>query len=163
MQALVDIINEDTSGLQGPTKEQEAVAEKLRKGETLTAEEQAIADQTSPLDMANHNRTIATYVLAMIQRLQRDEMKDYIASQVANGETPCAPLGIQDLIGYQEMVNAIKNDPSLKVRVAAVEALQYVIEPEDKAVVEPVLLEAQKSTNEDLKAVATDALAKFAA
>lgn len=163
MQALVNIINEDTSKLQGPTKEQNAIAEKMAKGETLTAEEQALADQISPLDMANHNRTIAIYTLAMIQKLQREEMNDYIANQIANGEQPCTALTAQDLIGYQDMVNVIKNDPSLKVRIAAIEGLQHIVEPQDKEMVEPVLVEAQKSSNEDIKAAATEALAKFAA
>lgn len=163
MQSLVDIINEDTKGLQGPTKEQQAVAEKLNKGETLTAQEQAIADETSPLDMANHNRTIAVYVLAMLQKLQRDELKDYIANQVAQGEQPLEPLAIQDLIGYNDMVNVIKNDPSLKVRVAALEALQHIVEPQDKATVEPILQEAKKSSIPDMTAIADDTLAKLAA
>lgn len=163
MQALVEVINEDTSKLQGPTKEQNAVAEKMAKGQTLTAEEQAIADQISPLDMANHNRTIALYTLAMIQKLQREEMNDYIASQIANGEQPCEALTAQDLIGYEDMVNVIKNDPSLKVRIAAIEGLQHIVEPQDKQIVEPVLIEAQKSSNADIKAAATEALTKFAA
>ena len=162
MQSLVDIINEDTSKLQGPTKEQIAVAEKMAKGETLTAEEQALAEQISPLDMANHNRTIALYTLAMIQKLQREELNQYIANQVSNGEQPCAPLAAQDLIGYQDMVNVIKNDPSLKVRIAAIEGLGHILEPNDKATVEPILIEAQKSSNEDIKQAATDALAKLA-
>ncbi|MBR5305177.1 MAG: HEAT repeat domain-containing protein [Candidatus Gastranaerophilales bacterium] len=162
MQSLVDIINEDTSKLQGPTKEQIAVAEKMAKGETLTAEEQALAEQISPLDMANHNRTIALYTLAMIQKLQREELNQYIANQVSNGEQPCAPLAAQDLIGYPDMVNVIKNDPSLKVRIAAIEGLGHILEPNDKATVEPVLIEAQKSSNEDIKQAATDALAKLA-
>ena len=40
MQALVSVINEDTTGLQGPTAEQIAVAEKINKGEQLTKEEE---------------------------------------------------------------------------------------------------------------------------
>ena len=167
MQSLVGIIQEDTSKLAGPTKEQNAVAEKIAKGETLTPEEQALAEQISPLDMANHNRTIALYTLAMIQKLQRDELNQYIANQVANGEQPCTPLSVQDLIGYEanqaNIFDVIKNDPSLKVRIAAIEGLGHILEPNDKAIVEPILVEAQKSSNEDIKAAATDALAKFAA
>jgi len=41
MQSLINVINEDTTALAGPTQEQIAVAEKINKGEQLTPEEDA--------------------------------------------------------------------------------------------------------------------------
>ncbi|MBQ4647229.1 MAG: hypothetical protein IJB79_07760 [Candidatus Gastranaerophilales bacterium] len=164
MQALVDIINEDTTGLEGPTAEQKAVSEKIMKGEQLTAQEEAIAQQqTSPLEIANHNRAISIYTLAMIQKLQREELNQYIETQKANGQEPIAPLNIQDLIGYNEMVNVIKTEADDNVKLAAIEGLGHIVEPQDQASVEALLNEAQKSSNPDIQNAATDALAKFAA
>ena len=163
MQGLVDIINENTTALQGPTPEQIAVAEKIAKGEQLTPEEDALAEQLSPRDAANKNRIFALYTLAMIQKLQRDELNQYIEAQKANGQETIAPLNVQDLVGYNDVVNVIKNDARPEVKVAAIQALQHVVEPQDKATVEAVLAEAQNSSDEGVKQAATEAMAKFAA
>ena len=163
MQGLVDIINEDTTGLQGPTAEQIAVAEKIAKGEQLTPAEDALAEQLSPRDAANKNRIFALYTLAMIQKLQRDELNQYIESQKANGQETIAPLNVQDLVGYGDVVNVIKNDARPEVKVAAIQALQHVVEPQDKATVEAVLADAQNSQDEAVKSAAAEAMAKFAA
>ncbi|MBR3604936.1 MAG: HEAT repeat domain-containing protein [Candidatus Gastranaerophilales bacterium] len=163
MQALVSVINEDTTGLQGPTAEQIAVAEKINKGEQLTPEEDALAEQLSPRDMANKNRIFALYTLAMIQKLQRDELNQYIEAQKANGQEPIAPLNVQDLVGYENVINVIQNDARPEVKVAAIQALQHVVEPQDKATVEPILTQAQASNDEGVKAAAAEAMTKFAA
>lgn len=163
MQSLVDIVNEDTTALEGPNEQQVAVSEKIAKGEQLTPEENAIAEQLSPRDMANKNRIFALYTLAMIQKLQRDELNQYIESQKANGQEPIAPLNVQDLVGYDDMVNVIKNDVRPEVKVAGIQALEHILEPQDKEAVEPILAEAQKSDDEAVNSAAAQALAKFAA
>ncbi|MBQ7287475.1 MAG: hypothetical protein IJW73_06930 [Candidatus Gastranaerophilales bacterium] len=163
MQGLVDIINEDTTGLQGPTPEQIAVAEKIAKGAQLTPEEDALAEQLSPRDAANKNRIFALYTLAMIQKLQRDELNQYIEAQKANGQEAIAPLNVQDLVGYNDVVNVIKNDARPEVKVAAIQALQHVVEPQDKATIEAVLADAQNSQDEAVKTAAAEAMAKFQA
>ena len=94
MQTLVDVISEDTSGLQGPTDEQIAVAEKVAKGEQLTPEEDKLSEELSPRDAANQNRMFALYTLAMLQKSQRDEVDEYIESQKANGQETIQPLKI---------------------------------------------------------------------
>ena len=164
MQSLVDIIKEDTSNLPGPTAEQQKVMDKIQKGEKLTAEEQAIAEQqSSPQEVANHNKTIAIYTLAMIQKLQREELNQYIESQKANGQQAIAPLNINDLIGYNEMADIAQNSKDENLKLAAIEALGHVVEPQDKTMIEPILTEAQKSQNENVKNAANEAMAKFAA
>ena len=163
MQTLVDVINEDTTGLQGPTPEQTAVAEKIAKGEKLTPEEDALAEQLSPRDTANKNRIFALYTLAMIQKLQRDELNQYIESQKASGQETIAPLNVQDLVGYNDVINVIQNDARPEVKVAAIQALEHVVEPQDKATVEPILTQAQNSSDEAVKSAASEAMMKFAA
>ena len=161
MKSLVNIINEDTSALEGPTDQQIAIAEKIAKGEQLTPEENALSEQLSPRDKANKNRIFALYTLAMIQKLQRDELNQYIETQKANGEQPIEPLPIDQLIGYNDIVNVINNDPRPEVKVAAIQALQHVANPEDKATVEKVLAESLKSNDEAVKSAANEALSKF--
>jgi len=161
MQGLINVINEDTSKLEGPSAKQVEIAEKIAKGETLTPEENALSDQLSPRDAANKNRIFALYTLAMIQKLQRDELDQYIEAQKANGEATINPLKMQDLIGYNDVVNVINNDSRPEVKVAAIQALQYVANPEDKAAVEQVLAESLKSNDEAIKSAATEAMQKF--
>ena len=163
MKSLVNIINEDTSALEGPTDQQIAIAEKIAKGEQLTPEENALSEQLSPRDKANKNRIFALYTLAMIQKLQRDELNQYIETQKANGEQPIEPLPIDQLIGYNDIVNVINNDPRPEVKVAAIQALQYVAEPQDKASIEAVLKDSLNSQDEAVKSAATETMAKFAA
>ena len=99
----------------------------------------------------------------MIQKLQRDELNQYIETQKANGQEAIAPLNVQDLIGYNDIVNVIKNDARPEVKVAAIQALDHVVEPQDKAAVEAVLADSINSQDEAIKAAATEVLAKFAA
>lgn len=162
MQSLVNIINEDTSKLAGPNEAQIAVSDKISRGVQLTPEEDAIAEQLSPRDMANKNRIFALYTLAMIQKLQREELNQYIETQKANGQETIEPLKVQDLVGYNDIVNVIKNDRP-ELQVAAIQALQHVVEPQDKATVETVLADALKSNEESVKSAANEAMMKFQA
>ena len=161
MNSLVNIINEDTSALQGPTEEQIRIAKKIANNEQLTPQEDALAEQLSPKDKANKNRIFALYTLAMIQKLQRDEVNQYIESQIANGETPIAPLQLSDLIGYDSVANVIQNDSRPEVKVAAIQALQHVATNEDKATVQALLSTALTSNNAEVKAAAEELMAKF--
>ena len=161
MQGLIDIIKEDTSSLEGPSKKQVELAEKSAKGKKLTAEETEILNQLSPRDAANANRVIALYTLAMIQKMQRDELTQYIETQKKNGEQPINQLKMEELLGYNDIVNIINNDPRPEVKVAAIQALQHVANPEDKATVEKVLAESLKSNDEAVKSAANEALSKF--
>ena len=161
MQGLIDIIKEDTSSLEGPSKKQVELAEKSAKGEKLTTQETEMLNQLSPRDAANANRVIALYTLAMIQKMQRDELAQYIETQKKNGEQPINQLKMEELLGYNDIVNIIKNDSRPEVKVAAIQALQYIANPEDKATVEKVLAESLKSNDEAIKSAANEAMSKF--
>ena len=163
MQALVDIIGEDTSKLQGPTKQQIAIAEKVAKGVKLTPEEDKISEELSPRDAANQNRMFALYTLAMLQKFQRDEVDQYIATQKQNGQEAIDPLKLQDVYGYDGVVNVIKNDPRSEVKVAAIQSLRHVARPEDQATVKSVLADALKSKDEEVKTVAKETINAIAA
>ena len=161
MNGLINIINEDTTGLEGPTDKQIEIAEKITKGEKLTPEEDALSEQLSPRDKANKNRIFALYTLAMIQKLQREELNQYIENQKANGEQPIESLKIEELPGYNDIVNIIKNDARPEVKVAAMQALQYIAEPGDKATVEAVLADSLNSQDEVIKTAAQEVMDRF--
>ncbi len=158
MNALANIINEDTTGLEGPNEQQIKIAQKIANKETLTPEENALSEQLSPRDKANKNRIFALYNLAMILKLQREEMNNCIETQKANGETPFEPLALKDLIGYDAIQNVIKNDPRPEVKVGAIEALQFLAEPQDKAEIEALLADSLKSNDEAVKLAAQTAI-----
>ena len=161
MQTLVDIIAEDTTGLQGPTDQQIAVAEKVAKGEQLTPEEDKISEELSPRDAANQNRMFALYTLAMLQKFQREEVDQYIETQKANGQEAISPLKLEDVYGYNGVVNVIKNDPRPEVKVAAIQSLRHVAKPEDAETVKTVLADALNSNDEEVKAVAQETVAQY--
>lgn len=158
MQALVDVIKEDTTGLEGPTEQQIAIAQKVAKGEQLTPEEDKLSENLSPRDAANQNRMFSLYTLAMLQKIQRDEVDDFIANQKQNGQQPIEALKINDLYGYNDVVNVIKNDTRPEVKIAGIQALRYIARPEDSATVKEVLADSLNSTDEQIKLAAQEAV-----
>ena len=162
MQGLVNVINEDTTGLEGPTDRQIEIAEKISKGEPLTPEEDAISEQLSPRDKVNKNRIFALYTLAMLQKLQRDELNQYNETRIQNGEKPVSNLELTDLIGFDAIQDIIKNDSRPEVKVAAIQALEYVAEPSEKQAVSEILADSLKSKDEPVRLAAEEAIAKFA-
>ena len=163
MNALVGVINEDTTGLQGPTDAQIKVAEKIAKGDQLTPEENALAEQLSPRDKANKNRIFSLYTLAMIQKLQRDELSQYNETRKANGQEALPEIQVEELIGYNDVVNTIQNDARPEVRVAAIQALQHIAKPADKQKVEAVLQSSLTSKDTAIQEAAQEALAAIPA
>ncbi len=162
MLGLVDIIKEDTTGLEGPTDKQIEIAQKVAQGQPLTPEEDALAEQLSPRDKANKNRIFALYTLAMILKLQKDQLTQFASTQEANQQQPVT-LGLQDLVGYNEIVDVIKNDPRPEVKVAAIQTLRFISDPQDEATVKAVLADALNSDDESIKAAAQEAISSFAA
>lgn len=160
-QSLIDIINADTSALPDTTDAQKALQEKQNKGEKLTPEEQAQLDQLSPKVAANKNKIFALFTLAMVQKLARDNEAQYAQFQTEQGKQAPTQQGLKDLMGYNEIVNTIQNEPNKELKIAAIQALQYVAKPEEKAEVEQILQTSLNSQDADVKQTAQDALAKL--
>lgn len=158
MSSLVNIINEDTSALEGKTKEQEEVATKIANQVQLTPEEEAIAENLSPKDAANKNKVFAMYTLAMLDKMQRDNLAEYAQAQTDNGQKSIETKPLKELKGFAEMENIIKNGTEPELQIAAMQALQYMMEPQDTAKVQEILSVAQNSANEGVKAAATEVL-----
>ena len=160
-QALVDIIKTDTSSLPNLTKEQEDISARKDKGETITPEEQALLDKSSPRILADTNRMIALFTLAMVQKLSRDNIGQYSKFDAEQGNQTPVKIGLKDLIGYNEIVNTIQNDPNPQIKAGAIQALQYIAQPEDKNDVTLILQGALNDTDATVKQAAQDAINKL--
>lgn len=167
-QSLVDIINSDTSALQDVTPEQKALDEKQKRGEKLTPEEQAQLDQLSPKLAANKNKIFALFTLAMVQKLSRDNDEQYSQFRAEQGNQAAAPKALKDFLGYNEIVGLIQkkldkesSEYDKELKIAAIQALQYMAKPEEKAEVEQILQTSLNDEDVTIKQVAQEALAKL--
>ncbi len=161
MSGLANIVSQDISQLPGPTPEQMAVLEKAARGEQLTPEETQLAQQLAPQTAAAKNKIISMFTLAMLQKNQRDELEAYMASQ---GNTNIRPIQMQDLIGFNEIQNAIQTNPNPEVRLAGVQAISFVAKPEDA---QTVMMALQPTLTNDpeplIQQAAQETLAKIGA
>ena len=137
---LTDIINADTSKLEGP------------KG---TPDPKNL----SPLEKAEINKQFAVYTLAILQKNFREEinqlMKKNNLPDIAINDIPFIKEGI---------VNNLKDNPNPTVREACLSALNYIGRPEDKEVLRTLYsISAKHDANADVKKTANDYLAKLPA
>ena len=65
IKALNDIIQKDTSALEGPTAEQEALRQKLFNNETLSDAEKTLALTMTPKEQAERNKSYAIFTTAI--------------------------------------------------------------------------------------------------
>lgn len=156
MMGLANIIKQDTSGLQGPSEAQMAAINKAATGAQLTPEEEALTQNLAPKTLADKNRVISMFTLAMLQKNQRDEIDRYNQTQDPANQLP--QLKVNDLIGYTEIENAARNENEKEVKLAAIQALSYVARPEDKATLEPVLTAALQDSEPLIQQAATEVL-----
>lgn len=156
MQGLANIVKQDTSGLQGPSEAQNAAINKAASGAKLTPEEEQLAGQLAPKTLADKNRVISMFTLAMLQKNQRDEVDRYNETQDPANKLP--QLKINDLIGYNEIENAARNENEKEVKLAAIQALSYAARPEDKETLEPVLTAALQDSEPLIQQAATEVL-----
>lgn len=159
MTGLVNIIKQDTSNLEGPSEAQKAAISKAATGAKLTPEEEALTTNLAPKTLADKNRVISMYTLALLQKNQRDEVDRYNQTQDPANKLP--QLQITDLQGYNEIENAARNESVKEVKLAAIQALAYVARPEDKQALEPVLTSALQDEEPLIKQAATDVLASI--
>lgn len=138
MGSLANIIQADSSKLPGPSQQQIDLTEKARTGQKLAPQEEEILKQSSPREMAEKNKVFSMFTLAMLQKLQRDEVDAYNASAGQGNTVP--PIKIQDLAGYQQIVNTAQTSQIPDVRAAAIQALAYAARPEDAQVIQDALM-----------------------
>ena len=149
--ALNTIVNTDSSKLDGPTAEQIAAREKLKKGEKLSEAEQKLATTITPKEQAERNKSYAMFTSSIMQKLYGDEVAKLTGSTVPLTELP----------GAVTIVDQLKNNPNPMVRTSAIEALSYIQKPEYKQDLTTVFNIAKNDQDKDVQEAAAAALAKL--
>lgn len=159
MTGLADIIKQDTSNLQGPSDAQIAAINKAASGAQLTPEEEALTKELAPKTAADKNRVISMFTLAMLQKNQRDEIDRYNETQDEANKLP--QIKINDLIGFNEIENAARNESDKEVKLGAIQALAYAARPEDKETLEPIMTAAAQDSEPLIQQAANEVLANI--
>lgn len=149
---LLGIMSSDTSKLEGPTAQQISVREKIVAGQSVTDEERAIANKTTPMELAERNKQYAMYTVAILDKLYASEIE-----KINNTVVP-----LTELPGAAGIVEQLKNNPNPMVRASAIDALSYVQRPEYKQDLTTLFTIAQKDQDPAVQKVATVALDKLA-
>ncbi len=118
--ALVNIINKDTSALEGPSPEVVELRQKPK--EELTEAEQAKAYTPSPLEKAEINKQHALYTISYMQERLNNELEK------RNGSV----LALQDLPCIEQVIDAAKSNPNPMLRISALASLSHIAKPEYK-------------------------------
>lgn len=149
--ALANIINFDSSKLEGPTAEQTAAREKVIANKEVTEQENALANTITPKEQAERNKSFALFTTAIMQKLYADEVKKLSGTTVPLTELPNASL----------LVDQLKNNPNPIVRASAIDALSYLQNPDYKKDLETVFTVAKNDQQNIVSETATSALDKL--
>lgn len=120
--ALLNIINKDSSKLAGPTPKQLQIREKIISGKKVTDAEAAEANKISPMELAERNKLYAILTIATLQKLYGSEIEKMSKTVVPMTELPGAAV----------IVEQLKGNPNPMVKVVSLEALSYIARPEYK-------------------------------
>lgn len=150
LDALLGILNADTSKLEKPTEQQIKAREKMINKQNVSDEEKNLAMTMSPLEMAEQNKQYALYSITIIQKALANEL------ETKTGEK----LGIEALPAIDQVVDVLKSNPSPFLRSSAIVALANLDKEEYKPVLKEIFQLAQNDEDPNVKQVATDALNK---
>ena len=136
---LISVLQKDVNSLNKPTQEQIEIRKKIilneiakekatKEGKTTNVElpyqiseaEIRLASELSPFEKANRNKEYAIYTIAVLAKTYVDEIE----------KTSGNVVPITDLPGISETVEAMINSENPGVKVAAIEALNYIKRPE---------------------------------
>lgn len=149
--SLNNIINADSSKLEGPTAEQIAARQKLMKGEQLSEADKKLATTITPMEQAERNKSYAMFTSSIMQKLYGDEVAKLTGSTVPLTELP----------GAVPIVEQLKNNPNPMVRTSAIEALSYIQQPAYKQDLTTLFTIAKNDQDKNVQEAATAALAKL--
>lgn len=149
--ALTNIINYDSTTLAGPTAEQVAAREKIMTGKEVTEAEQALANNITPKEQAERNKSYALFTAAIMQKLYADEV-----ARLSNQTVP-----LTELPGAITVVDNLKDNPNPMVRASAIEALSYIQSPAYKKDLTTVFTIAQNDQDPGVAETAKLALERL--
>ncbi len=119
--SLVDIIDKDTSNLEGPTPEVLELRNKPQ--EELSEADKTKALTPTPLEKAEINKQYALYTISYMQERLNNELEQ------RNGQA----LELKDLPYIEKVVDTAKSNPNPMLRIAAIASLSHIARPEYKA------------------------------
>lgn len=131
---LIDISKKDTTNLKAPTQEQINARKKLitnfliienskqqnqkdiKLPYQITEEDFVLANELSPMEMAERNKEYALYTMAILSKIYTDEVEKQTGNVVP----------FTDLPGSAAMVDALRYSPNAGVKIAAIDALRHI-------------------------------------
>ncbi|CCY63689.1 unknown [Clostridium sp. CAG:967] len=149
--ALTNIVNNDSSKLAGPTAEQIAARQKLMKGEQLSEADKKLATTITPMEQSERNKSYAMFTASIMQKLYGDEVAKLTGSTVPLTELP----------GAVTIVEQLKNNPNPMVRTSAIEALSYIQQPAYKQDLNTLFTIAKNDQDKNVQDAAAAALDKL--
>lgn len=119
--SLVDIIDKDTSSLEGPAPEILELRKKPQ--EELSEADKTRALTPTQLEKAEINKQYALYTISYMQERLNNELEQ------RNGKA----LELKDLPCIEKVVDTAKANPNPMLRIAAIASLSHIARPEYKA------------------------------
>ena len=151
MNALTNIINNDSSKLAGPTPEQITARQKLMAGEKLSDADTKLATTITPMEQSERNKSYAMFTASIMQKLYGDEV-----AKLTNTTVP-----LPELPGAVTIVEQLKNNPNPIVRASAIEALSYIQQPAYKKDLTSLFTVAKNDKDKNVQEAANIALSKL--
>ena len=165
---LIDIMNVDSTKLDGPTEHQLQLRDKVAENDAaiysavkdgkdpksvklpyqLTPEDEALAVTITPLEQAERNKEYALFTMAILQKTYGDEIEKRTGNVVPLTDLPAAAT----------VVNELKSNQNPAVRTAAIDSLRYIQRPEYKDDLSKIYTIAQSDADEGVSIAAKDAL-----
>lgn len=151
LDALLGILNSDTSNLPGPTPAQIEARTKWMNEKPLSDAEKQSAMTLAPQEVADRNKQHALYSISILQKALANEV------EAKTGEK----LSLEKLPAIDQVVNVVKSNPNPLLRASAIVALAHLNKDEYKPVLSEIFTLAQNDQDPNVKQVATEALAKL--
>lgn len=143
--ALVEVINKDTSALEAPSPE--VIQLRQKPQDQLTEEEKAKALTPTPLEKAEINKQYALYTISYMQERLNNELEK------RNGKA----LELKDLPCIDKVIDTAKTNPNPMLRIGALASLSHIARPEYKADLQTIFDLAKADEDARVQEAATKA------
>jgi len=143
--ALVDIIDKDTSALEGPSPE--VIELRQKPVEELSEADKAKAATPSPLEKAEINKQYALYTIAYMQERLNNELEKRNGSALELKDLPC----------IEKVIDTAKANPNPMLRIGALASLSHIARPEYKEDLTTIFDLAKADEDQRVKEAATKA------
>ena len=147
--ALMDVVNKDTSNLQGPSPDVLALREK--DAQKRTPQETEMAETLAPLEEAIVNKKYALYTIAFMQERLNNEVAAVKGQALELKDVPC----------IEQVIDIVKSNPNAELRQAGISALSRIARPEYKADLNTIFELAKADADPNVRDAATDAISKL--